>query len=29
MSEVKHVIDNDGYMVHITGKRKFVFEEEV
>src|SRR3972149_2488990 len=28
-SEVKHVIDNDGYMVHITGKRKFVFEEEV
>lgn len=23
-SEVKHIIDNDGYMVHITGRRKFV-----
>lgn len=26
-SEVKHVIDNDGYMMHIVAKRKFVFEE--
>jgi len=25
-AEVKHIIDNDGYMMQITGKRKFVFE---
>ena len=23
--EVRHIIDNDGYMMHIIGKRKFVF----
>jgi len=23
--EVKHIIDSDGYMMHLTGKRKFVF----
>jgi len=26
-SEVKHIIDNDGYMMQITGKRKFIFED--
>ena len=25
VKEVKHIIDNDGYMMQIIGKRKFVF----